>query len=157
MSYTISRILGTSKPVDYKAEILSGFTVSLALVPEAIAFSMVAGFSPLTGLYATFILGLITSILGGRPAMISGATGAIAVIFIGLISELRGVFPDIEREQIMQYVFDSGIGWSITNTCRSIQIGKIHSTGTTFCNVRLCKRTGNNHIHGTIPQFPVYH
>ncbi len=105
MNLTLSRILGTSNKVNYKTEILSGFTVSLALVPEAIAFSMVAGFSPLTGLYATFVLGLITSVLGGRPAMISGATGAIAVIFIGLISELRGVFPDIERDQIMQYVF----------------------------------------------------
>lgn len=105
MNLTLSRILGTSNKVNYKTEILSGFTVSLALVPEAIAFSMVAGFSPLTGLYATFVLGLITSVLGGRPAMISGATGAIAVIFIGLISELRGVFSDIERDQIMQYVF----------------------------------------------------
>lgn len=125
MSYTISRILGTSKPVDYKAEILSGFTVSLALVPEAIAFSMVAGFSPLTGLYATFVLGLITSILGGRPAMISGATGAIAVIFIGLISELRGIFPDIERDQIMQYVFATVVLGGVLQTLAGVfKLGK---------------------------------
>ncbi|NLY25768.1 MAG: SulP family inorganic anion transporter [Bacteroidales bacterium] len=98
-------MLGTSYRVDYKTEILSGLTVAVALVPEAIAFAMIAGFSPLTGLYAAFVMGLITSILGGRPAMISGATGAIAVIFLGLITELRMSVPDIGSEQIMQYVF----------------------------------------------------
>ena len=70
--------------VDYKTEILSGLTVALALVPEAIAFAMIAGLSPLTGLYAAFSIGLITSILGGRPGMISGATGAIAVVIVAL-------------------------------------------------------------------------
>ena len=58
--------------VDYKTEILSGLTVALALVPEAIAFALIPGFSPLTGLYAAFVLALVTSILGGRPGMISG-------------------------------------------------------------------------------------
>jgi SulP family sulfate permease len=105
MGYSISKMLGTSYRVDYKTEILSGLTVAVALVPEAIAFAMIAGFSPLTGLYAAFVMGLITSILGGRPAMISGATGAIAVIFLGLITELRMSVPDIGSEQIMQYVF----------------------------------------------------
>lgn len=105
MGYSISKMLGTSYRVDYKTEILSGLTVAVALVPEAIAFAMIAGFSPLTGLYAAFVMGLITSILGGRPAMISGATGAIAVIFVGLITELRMSIPDIGSEQIMQYVF----------------------------------------------------
>ena len=70
--------------VDYKIEILSGLTVALALVPEAIAFAMIAGLSPLTGLYAAFTMGLITSILGGRPGMISGATGAVAVVVVAL-------------------------------------------------------------------------
>lgn len=70
--------------VDYKNEILSGLTVALALVPEAIAFAMIAGLSPLTGLYAAFTIGLITSIFGGRPGMISGATGAIAVVIVAL-------------------------------------------------------------------------
>lgn len=70
--------------VDYKTEILSGLTVALALVPEAIAFAMIAGLSPLTGLYAAFTIGLVTSILGGRPGMISGATGAIAVVIVAL-------------------------------------------------------------------------
>jgi len=91
--------------VDYKTEILSGLTVALALVPEAIAFALIPGFSPLTGLYAAFILALVTSILGGRPGMISGATGAVAVIFVGLILELKNTFPGIEPETILNYVF----------------------------------------------------
>ncbi len=91
--------------VDYKTEILSGLTVALALVPEAIAFALIPGFSPLTGLYAAFILCLVTAILGGRPGMISGATGAVAVIFVGLILELKRNFPGIEPETILNYVF----------------------------------------------------
>jgi len=70
--------------VDYKIEVLSGLTVALALVPEAIAFALIAGLSPLTGLYAAFTMGLITSIFGGRPGMISGATGAVAVVIVSL-------------------------------------------------------------------------
>lgn len=70
--------------VDYKTEILSGITVALALVPEAVAFAFVAGLSPLTGLYAAFMMGLVTSIFGGRPGMISGATGAVAVVLVAL-------------------------------------------------------------------------
>jgi len=73
-----------SQKVNYKSEILSGLTVALALVPEAIAFALIAGLSPLTGLYAAFSIGLITSILGGRPGMISGATGAVAVVIVAL-------------------------------------------------------------------------
>ncbi|NJB71268.1 SulP family sulfate permease [Saonia flava] len=94
-----------SQKVNYKTEILSGLTVALALVPEAIAFALIPGFSPLTGLYAAFILALVTSILGGRPGMISGATGAVAVIFVGLILELKRNFPGIEPESILHYVF----------------------------------------------------
>ncbi len=73
-----------SQKVDYKTEILSGLTVALALVPEAVAFALIAGLSPLTGLYAAFVMGLITSIFGGRPGMISGATGAVAVVIVTL-------------------------------------------------------------------------
>ncbi|MDD2984406.1 MAG: SulP family inorganic anion transporter [Crocinitomicaceae bacterium] len=70
--------------VDYKTEVLSGLTVALALIPEAVAFALIAGLSPLTGLYAAFVVGLVTSILGGRPGMISGATGAVAVVIVAL-------------------------------------------------------------------------
>ncbi|MBU2537711.1 MAG: SulP family inorganic anion transporter [Proteobacteria bacterium] len=69
-----------------KNEILSGLTVALALVPEAIAFSLIAHVSPLVGLYSAFIIGLVTALFGGRPGMISGATGAIAVVIVGLVT-----------------------------------------------------------------------
>ena len=70
-----------------KTEVLSGLTVALALVPEAVAFSFVAGVHPLVGLYAAFIVGLITSVIGGRPGMISGATGALAVVMVALVAD----------------------------------------------------------------------
>lgn len=68
-----------------KNDILSGLTVALALVPEAVAFAFVAGVDPLVGLYGAFMMGLITSLFGGRPGMISGATGAMAVVMVALI------------------------------------------------------------------------
>ena len=70
-----------------RIEILSGLTVALALVPEAIAFAFVAGVDPLVGLYAAFIVGLITAVFGGRPGMISGATGALAVVMVALVAQ----------------------------------------------------------------------
>ena len=73
-----------SQKVNYKIEILSGLTVALALIPEAVAFALIAGLSPLTGLYAAFVMGLVTAVFGGRPGMISGATGAVAVVIVAL-------------------------------------------------------------------------
>ncbi len=67
-----------------KDEVLSGITVALALVPEAIAFAFIAGLSPMVGLYTAFFIGIITAVFGGRPGMISGATGAIAVVIVAL-------------------------------------------------------------------------
>ena len=73
-----------------KADVLSGFTVALALVPEAVAFAFIVGVEPLIGLYAAFIVGIITAVIGGRPGMISGATGALAVVMVSLVA-LHGV------------------------------------------------------------------
>jgi SulP family sulfate permease len=73
-------------PTRIKIEVLAGLTVALALVPEAVAFSFVAGVNPLVGLYAAFIVGLITAVIGGRPGMISGATGALAVVMVELVA-----------------------------------------------------------------------
>ena len=70
-----------------KNDVLSGLVVAVALVPEAIAFSFIAGVSPIVGLYAAFIIGVITAIIGGKPGMISGATGSVAVVMIGLVVE----------------------------------------------------------------------
>ncbi len=74
------------KSVSARADLLSGLTVALALVPEAVAFSFVAGVEPLVGLYAAFLVGLITAVIGGRPGMISGATGALAVVMVSLVA-----------------------------------------------------------------------
>ena len=70
-----------------RTEILSGLTVALALVPEAVAFAFVAGVHPLVGLYAACLVGLVTALIGGRPGMISGATGALAVVMVALVAE----------------------------------------------------------------------
>ncbi len=78
------KLFDLDQQVDYRTEVLSGLTVALALIPEAVAFALIAGLSPLTGLYAAFVVGLITSIFGGRPGMISGAAGAIAVVIVAL-------------------------------------------------------------------------
>lgn len=73
------------KTSSHKADILSGLTVAMALVPEAVAFAFVAKVEPMVGLYAAFIMGLITALIGGRPGMISGATGAMAVVMTSLV------------------------------------------------------------------------
>jgi SulP family sulfate permease len=83
----IINLFDFKEKVNYKTEVLSGLTVALALVPEAVAFAMIAGLSPLTGLYAAFMMGLVTSILGGRPGMISGATGAVAIVIVSLVKD----------------------------------------------------------------------
>ncbi|MGK0329311.1 SulP family inorganic anion transporter [Polaribacter sp.] len=77
----------TKNAKNVRNDILSGITVALALVPEAVAFAFVAGVDPLVGLYAAFMVGLITSIFGGRPGMISGATGALAVVMVSLVAD----------------------------------------------------------------------
>lgn len=75
-----------------KNDLLSGLTVALALVPEAVAFAFVAGVHPLVGLYAAFMVGLITAVMGGRPGMISGATGALAVVMVALVAEAERTY-----------------------------------------------------------------
>lgn len=93
-----------SKTINYKTEILSGLTVAMALIPEAVAFALIAGLSPLTGLYAAFMMGLVTSILGGRPGMISGATGAVAVVLVALVQThgVEYVFATVILAGILQ-------------------------------------------------------
>jgi SulP family sulfate permease len=87
-----------------KNDVLSGMTVALALVPEAVAFAFVAGVDPLVGLYAAFMIGLITAIFGGRPGMISGATGALAVVMVSLVA--KGNELGTESEQLgLYYLF----------------------------------------------------
>ncbi len=102
----IFNLFDFSQEVNYKTEILSGLTVALALVPEAIAFALIAGLSPLTGLYAAFMMGLVTSIFGGRPGMISGATGAIAVVLVALVKShgVEYIFATVILAGLLQTV-----------------------------------------------------
>jgi len=93
-----------------KNDILSGLVVAVALVPEAIAFSFIAGVSPIVGLYTAFILGLITSLIGGKPGMVSGATGSVAIVFVGLAIKANeqlsnaGITGSAMAEGILQYI-----------------------------------------------------
>ncbi|NQY43158.1 MAG: SulP family inorganic anion transporter, partial [Legionellales bacterium] len=91
---------------DYRTEILSGLTVALALVPEAVAFAFVAGVQPLVGLYAAFIICLITSLVGGRPGMISGATGALAVVMVSIVTKhgVQYLFATVVLMGIIQFL-----------------------------------------------------
>ncbi len=87
-----------------KNDVLSGALVAVALVPEAIAFSFIAGVSPVVGLYGAFIIGLMTAILGGKPGMISGATGSVAVVFVGLGLTVKHMYPDLDAEALSMMV-----------------------------------------------------
>ncbi len=89
-----------------RTELLSGLTVALALVPEAVAFAFVAGVHPLVGLYAAFLVGLVTAVLGGRPGMISGATGALAVVMVALVAEhgVEYLFATVVLMGILQII-----------------------------------------------------
>lgn len=94
--------LRITKPRNLKNDFLSGLTVALALVPEAIAFAFILGIDPIIGLYAAFIMGLVTSLIGGRPGMISGATGAVAVILAPLVKERLAIGG---MESALAYLF----------------------------------------------------
>ncbi len=93
-------------PGRIKTEVLSGLTVALALVPEAVAFAFVAGVHPLVGLYAAFMVGLITALIGGRPGMISGATGALAVVMVALVAQhgVEYLFATVVLMGILQVI-----------------------------------------------------
>jgi len=90
-----------------KDDILSGLTVALALVPEAVAFAFVAGVNPLVGLYAAFMVGLITSLVGGRPGMISGATDSLAVVMVALVADhgVEYLFATVVLMGLLQIIF----------------------------------------------------
>ena len=106
-----------------KNDILSGALVSVALVPEAIAFSFIAGVSPVVGLYGAFIIGLITAILGGKPGMISGATGSVAVVFVGLGLSVKGLYPELDAEALSMMILHYILLTSIIAGLMQIAIG----------------------------------
>jgi SulP family sulfate permease len=99
--------LSALNPQEIKTNLMSGLTVALAMVPEAIAFALVAHVTPLTGLYAAFIMALITSAFGGRPGMISGATGALAVVMVALVAQhgVEYLFATVVLMGVLQMLF----------------------------------------------------
>lgn len=112
-----------------KNDVLSGLTVALALVPEAVAFAFVAGVDPMVGLYAAFMVGLITSIFGGRPGMISGATGAMAVVMVSLVSEhgVQYLFAAVLLAGLIQILFGVfHLGKFIRMVPHSVMVGFVN-------------------------------
>lgn len=122
-------ILLALKPAELRTNVLSGLTVSLALVPEAIAFALVAHVSPLTGLYAAFIVCLITATFGGRPGMISGATGALAVVMVSLVVRhgVEYLFATVVLMGILQMLFAAfKLGKFIRMVPHSVMLGFVN-------------------------------
>lgn len=114
--------LKINKPRNLRNDVLSGLTVALALIPEAIAFSFVAHVDPRIGLYAAFMMGLITAVLGGRPGMISGATGAVAVIFAPLVIEQTQIGGS---QEALGYLFAAVVLMGIIQMlCGIFKLGK---------------------------------
>ena len=110
-----------------KDDVLSGLTVALALVPEAVAFAIIAGVTPIIGLYAAFMVCLITAFLGGRPGMISGATGALAVIMVSFVilgnerGEALGLGPDMGVQYLFAAIILMGV---IQIGCGCLKLGR---------------------------------
>lgn len=125
-----------SKPQNLKNELLAGLTVALALVPEAIAFSFVAGVSPIIGLYSAFFIGLVCALFGGRPGMISGATGAMAVVIVGLVA-IHGVeylFPTVILCGLLQVIVGTArLGVLIRMVPHSVMLGFVNGLAVVIC------------------------
>ena len=110
-----------------KDDLLSGLTVALALVPEAVAFAIIAGVTPIIGLYAAFMVCLITAIIGGRPGMISGATGALAVIMVSfvILGDQRGEALGLGPNMGVQYLFAAVILMGVIQIgCGCLKLGR---------------------------------
>jgi SulP family sulfate permease len=98
------RLFDFNQKVNYKNEILAGLTVAMTMIPESLSFAILAGFSPLTGLYAAFIMGFVTAIFGGRPGMVSGGAGATVVVLIALMQShgIEYVFAAVALAGVLQ-------------------------------------------------------
>jgi SulP family sulfate permease len=99
-------LFNLSQKVDYRIEILAGLTVAMTMIPESLSFAILAGFPPLVGLYAAFIMGLVTTIFGGRPGLVSGGAGATVVVLIALMKSngLDYVFAAVALAGVLQII-----------------------------------------------------
>ena len=136
-----------------KNDVLSGLTVALALVPEAVAFAFIAGVDPVIGLYSAFFIGLITAIFGGRPGMISGATGAMAVVIIGLVA-IHGVaylFPTIILCGILQLLVGAArLGKLIRMVPHPVMLGFVNGLAIVIFLAQFGSFKGFNATTGTL-------
>lgn len=98
------KLIRLFEKIHYKNELLAGFTVAMTMIPESLSFAILAGLSPLTGLYAAFMMGLVTAVLGGRPGMVSGGAGATIVVLIALIKShgVEYLFATVALAGILQ-------------------------------------------------------
>jgi sulfate permease, SulP family len=128
------------RPKNLKNELLSGLTVALALVPEAIAFAFMAGVSPIIGLYSAFVIGLICALFGGRPGMISGATGAMAVVVVSLVA-IHGIeflFPTVILCGLLQVLVGfARLGVLIRMVPHSVMLGFVNGLAIVICMAQL--------------------
>lgn len=103
---TLVNLFDFRQKVNYQNEILAGLTVAMTMIPESLSFAILAGLSPLTGLYAAFIMGLVTAVLGGRPGMVSGGAGATVVVLIALAAEygVQYLFAAVILAGVLQFL-----------------------------------------------------
>ena len=150
-----------NREYNLKNEILSGLTVALALVPEAVAFSIIAGVSPLIGLYSAFIIGLITAVFGGRPGMISGATGAIAVVVVALVARhgVEYLFAAVVLMGLIQMTIGFlKLGKFIRLVPHAVMFGFVNGLAIVIfmSQIEQFKITGDNGISGWMTGTPLY-
>ena len=102
----IINLFDFKQKINYKNEILAGLAVAMTMIPESLSFAILAGLSPLTGLYAAFLMGIVTAILGGRPGMVSGGAGATVVVLIALAAShgVEYLFAAVIMAGLMQFL-----------------------------------------------------
>jgi len=132
-----------------RMDILAGMTVAFALIPEAIAFSIIAGVSPMTGLYASFCIAVVISLIGGRPGMISAATGAMALLMVTLVKDygVEYLFAATILAGILQYVMGIlKLGRFITFVPHSVMTGFVNSLAILIFLAQLPHFIGQNWV-----------
>lgn len=102
----IINLFDFKQKINYKTEVLAGLAVAMTMIPESLSFAILAGLSPLTGLYAAFLMGIVTAILGGRPGMVSGGAGATVVVLIALAAShgVEYLFATVVLAGVLQFI-----------------------------------------------------
>ncbi|MCL8536897.1 SulP family inorganic anion transporter [Chryseobacterium gallinarum] len=160
MKNTIS-LFDFSKKINYKNELLAGFTVAMTMIPESLSFAILAGLSPLTGLYAAGLMGLVTAILGGRPGMVSGGAGATIVVLIALIQShgVEYLFATVALAGIIQILVGIfKLGKFVRLIPQPVMYGFLNGLAIIIflAQIEQFKITGNNGEAGWLQGTPLY-